>query len=168
MAETPVRSREGDESLKTMDREGNADRDYESKQKLRSKGWQVVSIPEVLPGLPKGSYYQLTENRYARAVMNVYQPWQQDEMHCHPGSEHLFMVVRGQLHIVGLDSEEDVVLKQGDFIHIKQSYFYQLKNETDDILVLYQVATKPAKPPKITRYFYKGPDDIDPRTLEGE
>jgi quercetin dioxygenase-like cupin family protein len=167
MAETPVQSRGGRPAL--HDDQTFGDRDYSGKQKLHSKGWQVVSIPETLPSLPADvSYFQLTDNRYAKAVMNVYQPGQRDEMHCHPGSEHLFMVVRGELRIVGLDSEEDVVLKQGDFIHINQSYYYQLRNETDDLLVLYQVATKPAKPPKISRYSYRGPTDVDPRTLEGE
>jgi mannose-6-phosphate isomerase-like protein (cupin superfamily) len=96
------------------------------------------------------------------------QPGQKDEMHCHPGSEHIFLVFQGELHIRGLDADEDVVLRPGEFVHINQSYYYQLANETDDITVLYQVATKPAKPPKISRYSYRGPKDVDPRTLEGE
>jgi uncharacterized cupin superfamily protein len=97
----------------------------------------------------------------------VYQPGQKDEMHCHPGSEHLFMVFQGELHIRGLDGAEDVVLKPGEFVHIKQSYYYQLANETDGVTVVYQVATKPAKPPKVHRYSYRGPGDVDPTSLEG-
>jgi mannose-6-phosphate isomerase-like protein (cupin superfamily) len=167
MAETSTRPLDGSQEL--MDDRTHGDRNYQPRQKLRTKGWQVVSIPEqVKTRNREQSYFQLTDNRYAKAVMNVYAPGQRDEMHCHPGSEHLFMVVRGELHIVGLDSDENVVLKQGDFIHINQSYYYQLINEQDEELVLYQVATKPAKPPKVSRYSYRGPKDIDPRTLEGQ
>jgi mannose-6-phosphate isomerase-like protein (cupin superfamily) len=167
MAETSTRPLDG--SQVPMDDPTRESRNYQPRQKLRTKGWQVVSIPEVVQTRNRErSYFQLTDNRYAKAVMNVYAPGQRDEMHCHPGSEHLFMVVRGELHIVGLHPEENVVLKQGEFIHINQSYYYQLFNETDEELVLYQVATKPAKPPKVNIYQYRGPNDIDPRSLEGQ
>ncbi len=143
------------------------DRDTASKQRLRTKGWQVVSLADAVQvNDNKSSYCRLTDNRYAHVAMNVYQPGQKDEMHCHPGSEHIFMVFRGELHIRGIDSDEDVVLTPGEFVHINQSYYYQLANETDDVTVLYQVATNPPKPPKISRYSYRGPKDIDPRTLE--
>jgi mannose-6-phosphate isomerase-like protein (cupin superfamily) len=166
MAETEVRSRDG--SHERLDDRVSGDTDYASKQRLRSKGWQVVSIPDAVAlNANQHSYVQLTDQRYAKVAMNVYQPGQKDEMHCHPGSEHLFMVCQGELHIRGLDSTEDVVLKPGEFVHIKQSYYYQLANETDEVTVLYQVATKPAKPPKVHRYSYRGPDDVDPATLEG-
>ena len=146
----------------------SGDSDYASKQRLRTKGWQVVSIADAVKlNDNKSSYVALTDNRYAKVAMNVYQPGQKDEMHCHPGSEHLFMVMQGELHIRGLDGAEDVVLKPGEFVHINQSYYYQLANETDQVTVLYQVATKPAKPPKIHRYSYRGPNDVDPSSLEG-
>jgi len=35
------------------------------------------------------------------------------------------------------------------------------------VTVLYQVATKPAKPPKVHRYSYRGADGVDPASLEG-
>jgi mannose-6-phosphate isomerase-like protein (cupin superfamily) len=166
MAETEVRPL--DWSHERLDDRVSGDTDYSSKQRLRSKGWQVVSIPEaVQANANKHSYVQLTDDRYAKVAINVYQPGQKDEMHCHPGSEHLFLVFQGELHIRGLDSGEDVVLKPGEFVHIKQSYYYQLANETDAVTVLYQVATKPAKPPKVHRYSYRGPGDVDPATLEG-
>jgi quercetin dioxygenase-like cupin family protein len=146
----------------------NGDRDYQRKQKLRTKGWQVVNIPENVKDDPEhGGYILLTDNRYARAVINVYPPGQKDEMHCHPGSEHIFMVFQGELHIYGVNDGEDIVLRPGELIHINQSYYYQLCNETDELTVLYQVATKPPKPPKISRYSYRGPNGIDPSTLEG-
>lgn len=143
------------------------DRNYEQKQKLRTKGWQVVSIVDNIKTRDDGhSYIQLTNERHAKAVINVYPPGKRDEMHCHPGSEHIFMVFQGQLHIYGINEGEDVVLKAGELIHIRASYFYQLCNESDELTVLYQVATKPAKPPRIGRYSYRGPDDVDPTTLE--
>jgi quercetin dioxygenase-like cupin family protein len=153
-----------------MDDKLAGDKKYEEKQKLRSKGWQVVSIPDNIPADPTkaSSYIELSNNRNAKTVINVYRPGERDEMHCHPGSEHIFMVFQGQLHIYGVDPEEDVVLNPGEFVHIKQSYFYQLVNETDGLTVLYQVATKPPKPPKKFRYSYR-PDGTgeDPSALEG-
>ena len=166
MAETQVSPL--DTSHLRQDDQVHGDSDFASKQRLRTKGWQVVSIPDAMKiNANEHSYVQLTQNRYAKCVINVYQPGQRDEMHCHPGSEHIFCVVQGELHIYGLDKEEDVVLKPGEFIHINQSYYYQLTNQTDEVTVLLQVATNPAKPPKIHRYSYRGPDDIDPATLEG-
>ena len=167
MAETELRPL--DWSREKLDDRVSGDSNYADKQRLRTKGWQVVSIADAVKlNDNKHSYVALTDNRYAKVAMNVYEPGQKDEMHCHPGSEHIFMVMQGELHIRGLDPDEDVVLKPGEFVHIHQSYYYQLANETDDITVLYQVATKPAKPPKISRYSYRGPNDVDPRTLEGQ
>jgi mannose-6-phosphate isomerase-like protein (cupin superfamily) len=158
-----------DASRVLRDDNTNGDRDYQRKQTLRTKGWQVVNIPKNVKDDPEhGGYILLTDNRYARAIINVYPPGQKDEMHCHPGSEHIFMVFQGELHIYGVNDGEDVVLKPGELIHINQSYYYQLCNETDELTVLYQVATKPPKPPKISRYSYRGPSGIDPTTLEGE
>ena len=142
----------------------------EKNQKLRTKGWQVTSIKECVPPLEHGTaYVQMTDNRYAKCVINVYGPGEQDEMHCHPGSEHIFMVFQGELHIRGINENEEIVLKPGELVHINQSYFYQLHNPTDGVTVLYQVATKPPKPSKVRQYNYRGPKDtIDPKLLEGE
>lgn len=159
-----------DRSHILMDNKTSGDRDFEARLKAKTKGWQAVSIPANIPEKPKGegSYYQLTDNRYAKCVINVYQPGQKDEMHCHPGSEHIFMVFQGELHIYGINEGEDVILKPGELVHINQSYYYQLTNETDQVTVLYQVATKPPKAPKISRYSYRGAAGVDPSTLEGE
>ena len=167
MAETETRPLDGSKVL--MDDHTNGDRDFGAKQTLRTKGWQVVSIPANINPNPKGGgYIQLTDNRYAKAVINVYKPGQRDEMHCHPGSEHIFLCFQGELHIYGVNGDEDVILKPGELVHINQSYYYQLCNETDDVTVLYQVATKPPKPPKISRYSYRGDAGADPSSLEGE
>ena len=155
--------------FKVVDEDVRGDRNYEEKQKLRTKGWQVVSIPENVVVDPNtDGYIALTSNRYAQVAINVYKPGQRDEMHCHPGSEHIFMVFQGELHLYGVAPEEDVILKPGDLVHINQSYFYQLANETDQLTVLYQVATKPPKPPKKFRYSYRPTGGVDPSTLEGE
>lgn len=145
------------------------DSNYEEKQKLRTNGWQVVSIPDNIKVDPNtDGYIALTRNRYAQVAINVYKPGQRDEMHCHPGSEHIFMVFQGELHLYGVDPEEDVILRPGELVHINQSYYYQLANETDQLTVLCQVATRPAKPPKIGRYSYRPEGGVDPSTLEGE
>lgn len=155
--------------FQVVDENVRGDQNYRDKQRLRTKGWQVVSVPENVKVDPNtDGYIRLTDDRYAQVAINVYRPGQRDEMHCHPGSEHVFMVFQGQLHIYGVDPEEDVVLNPGEFVHIKQSYFYQLANETDGLTVLYQVATKPPKAPKKFRYSYR-PDGTgeDPSALEG-
>src|SRR5207248_4266690 len=139
--------------FKVVDEDVRGDRHYEEKQKLRTKGWQVVSLPENVVVDPNtDGYIALTSNRYAQVAINVYQPGQKDEMHCHPGSEHIFMVFQGELHIRGINDGEDVILKPGELVHINQSYFYQLANETDGVTVLYQVATHPPKPSKVRQY----------------
>ena len=136
-----------------------------SRLKARTKGWQVANVQEYVDKWDGG---QLTDNRYAKCVINVYQPGQSDEMHCHPGSEHIFMVMQGELHITGINDGEDLVLKPGELVHINQSYFYRLHNPTEQVTVLYQVATKPPKPAKVRQYNYRGPvETIDPTLLEG-
>jgi len=158
-----------DRSKELLDDRTEGDRDYAQKQKVRTKGWQVVNIPDNIKPREKGSYILLTDNRHAKCVINVYKPGQRDEMHCHPGSEHIFMVFQGELHLRGVQEGEDVILKPGELVHIRQSYFYQLHNETDGVTVLYQVATKPPKPAKVRQYNYRGAQEtIDPTLLEGE
>ena len=162
-----AKAEELDRSTVLMDDHTSGDRNYEEKQKIRTRGWQVVSVPDAIE-MANNSYTKLTDNRYAQCVINTYQPGQRDEMHCHPGSEHIFMVAQGELHIYGVNDGEDVILKPGEFVHINQSYYYQLTNETDAVTVLFQVATKPPKPSKISRYGYRGANGVDPRTFEGD
>ena len=133
--------------------------------RARTKGWQVANIQEYVEKWNGGP---VTDNRYARCVVNVYQPGQSDEMHCHPGSEHIFMVVEGELHITGINEGEDLILKPGELVHMNQSYFHRLDNPTDQVTVFFQVATKPPKPARVRQYNYRGPaDTIDPTLLEG-
>jgi mannose-6-phosphate isomerase-like protein (cupin superfamily) len=140
------------------------------KKMLESKGWQAFSIKDNVVVDPEaGSRINFSNKRYANVGINIYPPGRKDEMHCHPGSEHIFMVIEGELHVYGINEGEDVVLRKGELVHINQSYFYQLSNESDELCVLYGVFTKPPKPPKKTRYSYRGPKEtVDPASLEGE
>ncbi len=144
----------------------SGDHNFESRQMRRTKGWQLASLPDNIAAAPSESWNQLTDNSHAKTVMNVYQPGDRNEMHCHPGSEHIFYVVQGKLHVSGLNEGEDVLLTPGQFVHIKASYFYALANETDEVTVAFQVATKPAKPVKIATYEYPGPGKVDPEIAD--
>ena len=154
-------------------RPGERDFNVDEHQKKRTKGWQVVSIPEQVPtGPDPESYIRLTDNRYAHTVINVYQPGQKDEMHCHPGSEHIFLVFEGELTIRGINEGEEIKLKPGEFVHINAGHYYQLANETDEPTVLYQVATVPVKKSPVERRSFrragdKTADDLLPEQRMG-
>ena len=63
MAETQVSPL--DTSHLRQDDQVHGDSDFASKQRLRTKGWQVVSIPDAMKiNGNKHSYVQLTQNRY--------------------------------------------------------------------------------------------------------
>ena len=148
--------------------EGGPREDVHERQMLTTSSWQVASIPANAKPKKSGSRIGLTENKRAQVALNVYPPHRRDEMHCHPGSEHIFIVLENELRVRGLKEGEDVVLNAGEFVHINQSYFYQLANETEKTTVICGVFTKPPKKPKLTRYTYRGEGGIDPATLEGE
>jgi mannose-6-phosphate isomerase-like protein (cupin superfamily) len=137
------------------------------RQRLTTSSWQVVSIPENIRVKEKGSYIGLTHNKHAQIAINVYKPGKRDEMHCHPGSEHIFMVVQGELHIRGINEGEDVYLKPGELVHIKAGHYYQLCNDTDDITVLCQVATVPAKKPPVGRRSFRRAGDKTAEIVNG-
>jgi hypothetical protein len=69
-------------------------RDYKPKVKLESQGWQAMSLPEnVQLDTDVPSRIGLTNKRYATVGINIYPPGARDDMHCHPGSEHIFIVM---------------------------------------------------------------------------
>jgi mannose-6-phosphate isomerase-like protein (cupin superfamily) len=129
-------------------------------QMLTTSSWQVISIPDNIRVKKSGSYIALTHNRNAQTAINVYTPRRRDEMHCHPGSEHMFMVWQGHLTIRGIHEGEEVTLKPGELIHVKAGHYYQLCNDTDDILVLYQVATIPTKTAPVGRRSFRRAGDV--------
>ena len=140
---------------------------FTAKQKLTSKSLQVVSIPENVRLESRSSYIPLTQNKYVQTVMNVYSPGRRDEIHCHPGSEHIFMVWQGQLTVRGINEGEEITLNPGELIHIKAGHYYQLCNDTDGIAVLYQVATRPAKPSPVGRRSFRRAGDVTAEDLNG-
>jgi quercetin dioxygenase-like cupin family protein len=150
--------------------EAGAD-DVTTRQKLTTPSWQVASIPaNAKPKVGGGSYIGLSHNKRASVALNVYTPRKRDEMHCHPGSEHIFLVWQGQLTIRGINESEEITLNPGEFVHIKAGHYYQLCNDTDDITVLYQVATEPVKPSPVGRRSFRRagelrPEDINDRGL---
>ncbi len=146
--------------------------DVTKKQKLTTKSWQVASIPENAKPQERGSYIGLTRNKRANIALNYYKPGVRDEMHCHPGSEHVFLVWQGELTIRGINEGEEAVLKPGEFVHIQAGHYYQLANETNEPAVLYQVATVPVHPAPTERRSFrragdKSADDLLPERRGG-
>ncbi len=129
--------------------------DYESRLKFKSDGWLVSNLDDNAddPGRTT-SFVMLSTLKDSRVVMNCYEPGQSDEMHCHPGSEHTFLVWRGKLHVRGIEPGEELTLGPGDFVQIKAGYYYQLHNPGPEQAVYCQFGTVPAKPPKKTMVFF--------------
>jgi quercetin dioxygenase-like cupin family protein len=152
---------------------GEGPEDLQKRQLLTTNSWQVVSIPANATPKSRGSRIGLTRNRYADVALNVYKPHRRDEMHCHPGSEHIFMCWQGTLTIRGINEGEEVTMHPGEIVHVKAGHYYQLCNDTDEIAVLYQVATNPPKKSPIGRRSFRragdvNADDINKRGLTPE
>ena len=120
--------------------------DLSKKQKLTTASWQVVSIPDNAKPRERGSYIGLTRNKRANIALNYYKPGMRDEMHCHPGSEHIFMVWQGELTIRGINPDEEIKLKPGELVHINAGHYYQLANETDEAAEFLQAVDIPPPP----------------------
>jgi hypothetical protein len=69
--------------------------DYESRLKFQSEGWLVSSVTDNISyNSPTGrNFVLLARQKDSNVVMNCYEPGAQDEMHCHPGSEHTFLYI---------------------------------------------------------------------------
>ncbi len=134
-----------------------ADRDNASRQSMRTKGWQVSSIDAhaSAPGAMDIGFIPLTQHQSSQVVISCYPPGKSDEMHCHPGSEHTFLVWRGQLHLTGIEEGEDVTLGPGEFAHVAAGYYYRLHNPGPEPAVYCQFRTVPAKLPKRTVTMFK-------------
>lgn len=127
-----------------------ADRDYQSKLAFRSRGWQVSSLDDYAGfDSPTGrKLIILSQQDEAAACINCYAPGAADEMHCHPGSEHTFLVWRGKLHVTGVEDGEEWTLAPGQFVHIAAGYYYRLHNPGPEPAVYCQLRTISPTPPK--------------------
>lgn len=106
-------------------------------------------------GKPTGrNYVRPTQTERCHIALNCYEPGVNDEMHCHPGSDHTFFVVEGECTIKGLKDGEEHKLTQHQGVHIAAGYFYQLNNTGKDRLILYQVSTEAKPRPKKTKVVY--------------
>ena len=130
------------------------------RQMLTTQSWQAASIPANAIPKKTGSRIGLTENKHAQVAINVYPPHRRDEMHCHPGSEHIFLCWQGNLTIRGINPEEELTLNPGEMVHIKAGHYYQLCNDTEENAVLYQVATRPSKRPPMGRRSFRRAGDL--------
>jgi mannose-6-phosphate isomerase-like protein (cupin superfamily) len=79
--------------------------------------------------------------------INCYEAGASDEMHCHPGSEHSFLVWKGRLHITGVEDGEDVIVGPGEFVQIDAGYYYRLHNPGPEPAVYVQFHSIRAKQP---------------------
>jgi len=140
---------------------GGPREDVTTRQMLTTPSWQVASIPANAKPKEHGSRIGLTENKNAQVALNVYPPHRRDEMHCHPGSEHIFICWQGELTVRGINPDEEVTLHPGELVHIKAGHYYQLCNDTEEIAALCQVATVPAKRlPGIGRRSFRRAGDV--------
>jgi mannose-6-phosphate isomerase-like protein (cupin superfamily) len=106
-------------------------------------------------GKPTGrNYVRTTHSDRCHIALNCYEPGVNDELHCHPGSDHTFFVVQGECTMKGLKEDEEFVLKQHQAVHVPAGFFYQLNNTSTERLILYQVSTEPKPRPKIGKVIY--------------
>ena len=78
-------------------------------------------------------------------ALNCYQPGAQNELHYHEGTSQTFLVLQGTCTVRTLRGEtlSEHTLKSGDCILIPGGEYYQMHNQSEEPVVLYQVK-KPA------------------------
>ena len=80
-------------------------------------------------------------------ALNCYEPGYKNEFHQHVGTSQSFLVLKGRLTIRTLDPKDESVtehsLGEGECVMIAGGEYYQLDNQADQPLVLYQ-AKQPA------------------------
>ena len=122
---------------------------------------EKLTAPKVVDANKETRWGQPTGRNYVRAsqtdrchiALNCYESGVNDEMHCHPGSDHTFFVVEGECTMKFLKGGE-AHLTQHQGVHVPAGYFYQLNNTGEGRLVLYQVSTEANPRPKITKVLY--------------
>lgn len=70
-------------------------------------------------GKPTGrNYVRPTQTERAHIALNCYEPGVNDELHCHPGSDHTFFVVEGECTMKGLKDDEEFKLTKHQAVHV--------------------------------------------------
>jgi len=70
-------------------------------------------------GRPTGrNYVRPTQSDRCHIALNSYEPGVNDEMHCHPGSDHTFFVVEGECTMKGLHDGEEYKLSKHQAVHV--------------------------------------------------
>ena len=106
-------------------------------------------------GRPTGrNYVRPTQSDRCHIALNCYEPGVNDEMHCHPGSDHTFFFVEGKCTMKWLMNGEEDKLSKHQAGHVPAGWFYQLNNTGSCRLILYQVSTEPNPKPKIGKVIY--------------
>jgi mannose-6-phosphate isomerase-like protein (cupin superfamily) len=115
----------------------------------------IDAVKDAQWGRPTGrNYVRATRTQRCHIALNCYEPGVNDEMHCHPGSDHTFFVVQGECTIKGLKKDEEYKLTPHQAVHIPAGYFYQLNNSGSGRLILYQVSTEANPKPKKNKVIY--------------
>ena len=133
-------------------RRGDPYANMERRQTFHNEGLQVSSIDDNM--VLGRAHVPLTQINESAVILNCYEPGQSDEMHAHPGEDHVFVVYRGKLHLTGVEEGEDLTLGPGEFVHIKAGYYYRLHNPGPEPGVYCQFRTLPSKPPKRRIVFF--------------
>ncbi len=79
------------------------------------------------------------------AALNCYQPGAQNEFHYHEGTSQSFLVLQGTCTVRTMKDGKitEHTLNSGDCVLIPGGEYYQMHNQTEEPVVLYQVK-KPA------------------------
>ncbi len=151
-----------------------ADHDFHSKLLYENEGWQIGDLDKAADfSSPTGvKRITVTKFRDCEVAMNCYAPGAHDEMHCHPGGDHAFLVWRGKLHITGVETGEDFIATPGQVIHIKGGYYYKLHNPGPEPAIYANFQPTPPNRPKRHTVLWtesaRGKRDAAEREARGE
>ena len=83
----------------------------------------------------------LSKEQDLMIALNVYQPGAQNELHYHEGTSQSFLVLKGTCTVRTMHDEKitEHTCKPGDSILIPGGEYYQMHNQEDEPVVLYQV-----------------------------
>jgi mannose-6-phosphate isomerase-like protein (cupin superfamily) len=129
-----------------------ADHDFHSKLTFENEGWQVGNVVKAADFSSPTGVKRVTVTKYrdCEVAISCYAPGAHDEMHCHPGGDHAFLIYQGRLHITGVESGEDLTVGPGEVVHIKGGYYYKLENPGPEPAIYCNF--QPTPPRKVKRH----------------